>query len=139
MSPSGDAESRERSTDTGELPREALRIGATLRALAADMGELMGLEARLAGITLAALCGLAVLAGGLVLSGWLLLQLGAVWWLGVYGISTGHALIGAGAANLLLALGCWLVAVRRSRHLTFANTRAVIGQLYSHEPTDQGR
>lgn len=136
MSPSGDAETPAESDESASLSREALRIGATLRALAADFGELLGLEARLAGVTLAALCALAVLAAGLVLSGWLLLQLAAVWWLQAQGIPTGYALAGAGLTNLLLALGCWLLAVRRSRHLTFANTRAAAARLIGHEPAE---
>lgn len=140
MSPSGDADPRSHSDEGDEgLPREALRIGATLRAMITDLGELVGLEARLAGVTLAAMCALGVLSAGLLLSGWILLQIGAVWWLRDQGLTLGHGLLVAGGLNVLLALACWLIAVRRSRRLTFTNTRAVISQLYSHESTEQGR
>lgn len=139
MTTPGDADPQEQSTGGEQLSREAIRIAATLRAMATDLGTLLGLEARLAGVTLAAMCALAVLTAGLVLSGWILLQIGAAWWLRNQGIEPAHTILAAGAGNLVLAAICWLVAVHRSRRLTFANTRAVLTRMYSHESTEQSR
>jgi hypothetical protein len=137
MSRSGDAESGHAQSDNAGLSKQALRIAATVRSLAGDLIELLALETRLIGVSLAAMFVLCIAAATLLVAGWLLLQLGVAWWLREAGVAMGHSLLALGAANVVIGWCCWLLVRRRSRHLTFANTRAALARLLEHEPADE--
>lgn len=99
---------------------------ASTRQLAAELFELFGLEARLAGLSAAKILGLAIAAAFTVIAAWLFLQGALVVWLSQLGLNLGLALLLFAVLNIAVtALLAWLV-IRSSRNLTFAATRRAL-------------
>ena len=103
---------------------------ASVRLLAERFLALATLEARQAGLSLAWMLGLALLAAGLVLSGWLALLACAVLALVQNDIlAWGWALALAALLSFAVAGGLVLLAVRRGRDLLFSATRRQLGRI----------
>ncbi len=103
---------------------------ASVRLLAERFLALATLEARQAGLSLAWMLGLALLAAGLVLSGWLALLACAVLALVQNDIlAWGWALALAALLSFAVAGGLVLLAVRRGRYLLFPATRRQLGRI----------
>ncbi len=103
---------------------------ASVRLLAERFLALATLEARQAGLSLAWMLGLALLAAGLVLSGWLALLACAVLALVQNDIlAWGWALALAALLSFAVAGGLVLLAVRRGRDLLFPATRRQLGRI----------
>src|SRR3954469_4859321 len=100
-----------------------LNEAAAARALASNLLELFGLEARRAGLMLVLMLACGVIGAVLIIAAWLGLLAALVLW----GVSLGitwHAAIGIVAVANVAAAGAlfWLCA-RKSRVLTFPATR----------------
>lgn len=98
----------------------------SLRDYAAAVMEMVALESRLAGLTLAFIAGLAFAAVVLALSSWGLLVAAGVRGLMALGLSTGAALLVAAAVNAIVAAGLIPVIMRLARRLTFRATRRAL-------------
>jgi len=122
--------------DQEGLGAEAARILTTGRALISEIGALLGLEARLAAQSLAAMAILALITGGLFLAAWLLVLAAAAVYARTLGLPIAPVLAVLGATNLLLGGLCWWVIVRKTRDLTFEQTRASLSGLSRDEPTE---
>lgn len=117
------------------LGAEATRILATGRALIGEIGELLGLEAQLAARALAAMAILVLVAGGLALSAWLLALTAAAVYAQGQGLALAPTLAVMAAANLLLGALCWWLIIRKTRDLTFEQTRASLSGVNRDEST----
>ncbi len=103
---------------------------ASVRLLAERFLALATLEAGQAGLSLAWMLGLALLAAGLVLSGWLALLACAVLALVQNDIlGWGWALSIAALLSFAAAGGLVLLAIRRGRDLPFSATRRQLGRI----------
>lgn len=92
------------------------------RAAASSTADLAAAELRLAASTAVLLLVLGIAVAVLAISGWLLAML-AVAALLVEAPRWPMALVSVSAANLLVALGCWLWMKSMTRHLTFRQLR----------------
>jgi hypothetical protein len=103
-----------------------------------DWIELIALESRLAGLSVAAMLALGVLSGLMFASAWLLVAGSAVSWLHASsGYSWSSLLLAAAVVNLLLGVVLALSIGRLSRHLLFpAMRRSLAGRGSSPERTD---
>ena len=102
-----------------------------------DWIELIALESRLAGLSLAAMLALGMLSGLMFASAWLLMAGSAVSWLHASGYSWFSLLLAAAMVNLLLGVVLALSIGHLSRHLLFpAMRRSLAGRGSSTEHTD---
>lgn len=105
------------------------QFGKTLgsgRRMAADLLGLVGLEARLAGISAARLLGMGVAAGFALMAAWLLLQAALIVWLNQLGLNLGLAFLLFALLNGALTGYLIYQGLRLSRNLSFAATRRAL-------------
>ena len=115
--------------DVKDAPAEAslLRKGSALlrtwRAIFDGLAALAALEARLAGLSAAAILGLGLAVGLLFITAWLLLMAGFVLWLVSLGVGWGLALLCIALINVLAGAGLVVFIIKLSRNLLFQATR----------------
>lgn len=109
---------------------------STLAAALLQGLRLAALESQLAGLSLAAMLGLAVVAALLLVSTWLLLLAAAALWLIQRGWTPAGALLLIAGVNLVPVPPALLAARRLSRNLRFDATRRQLG-LAAREPMEQ--
>lgn len=104
-----------------------LRKGAallhTFRSFMDDFLALAALEARLAGLSIAAMLGLGLAVGLLFVTAWLLLVAGGTLWLVDLGVGWGPALLVTALANVLMGIVLVVLIVNLSRNVLFKATR----------------
>lgn len=104
-----------------------LRKGAallrTFRFFVDDFLALAALEARLAGLSIAAMLGLGLAVGLLFITAWLLLVAGGTLWLVGLGMGWGPALLVTALANVLMGIVLVVLIVNLSRNVLFKATR----------------
>ncbi len=112
--------------DAPGLKDQLSRTLSSTRQLAADLLELFGLEARLAGLSAGKILAFAVVAAFTLIAAWLFIQGALIVWLHQLGLNLGLALLLFALLNIAATgLLAWL-AVRDSRNLTFAATRRAL-------------
>lgn len=116
------------------LPEHALGVLSALRRLFGGYFRLLGLEARLAGLSLAGIIAAAVVAAFCLIAAWLLLQalallalmrldIGILWLLGAFS-----------ALNVIASAGLFVLIRRLGRNLMFTATgRALSGRDHARE------
>ena len=107
-------------------------ITATVGRVFSDFLDLLALELRLAGFSLAQMAALAVASALFAAGAWGAIAAGGVVWLYAHGVSLAVALLVVGGLSALLAVISILWALRLSRRLGFPATRRVL----SLEPLD---
>jgi hypothetical protein len=98
----------------------------SLRDYSSAVLEMVALESRLAGVTLAVIAGLALAVGVLGLTTWGLLIAAGVRGLMALGIGTSAALLIAAGANAVVAVALLFLIPRLSQRLTFRATRRAL-------------
>lgn len=127
--------------DSLPLSEVAAVLLEAVRRFIQDVGELLGLEARLAGRAIAWMLGLAVLAGLLGAATWFLLLAAAYTALLDQGLTSVAALLLLAALNLAGTILCVAVTRRLSSALLFRATRRALLEETSHAqppPRDTG-
>jgi hypothetical protein len=111
--------------------KEISRLGV---GIARDFLELLSVESRLAGRSLALMLAIAVALALSVVSAWLLL-IGAIafFLVGQGTITAPVALVLAGLGNVLTALIAWLIIRRLSHNLGFPGVREAAGGMLSKQ------
>lgn len=118
------------------LTLSEIAIAALLqtRQLAADIVAVAAAETRIVALSILTMTMLALTAGLLVTTCWLMLNAAAYSWLLSHGAHPVYTFLGLAAANLMAALITGLVVYYLSRHLRFSATREALG-LTSHDKT----
>jgi len=108
------------------LETRALDLLGSIWALVDNFLGLVGSEARLAGLTMAAMAAAAMAAMVMLISAWLFLQAAFLLWLVHNGTSWTTGLVALAAANVCagLALAAWVK--HASRRLSFPATRSAL-------------
>ena len=120
-------------SSTGVLGEARLLI-AEFRGLAHDHLQLASLEARQAGLSLAKMIGLGLLAIIFLLSAWLGLMGAATWYVVEQGLLPGSLTLALVAGlNLVLALLLGFFIYRQSNHLKFAATVRSLKALFANQ------
>lgn len=122
--------------DSGGLTEQLSETVATGRRVAADFVELVGLDARLAGISAAKLLGYALLAAFMLVTAWLMLLGALITWLNMLGLNLGLAFLLFACVNIVVAAGIGYLALRCSHDLTFASTRRALTGNADHEHSE---
>lgn len=125
VEPSGDAPAED--VKGAAVEASLLHKGAALlrawHAIFEGLTALAALEARLAGLSAAAILGLGVAAGVLFAAAWLLLMAGLAVWLVDLGAGWGLALLCIALINALTGGGLVMLIIKLSRNLLFQATR----------------
>ncbi len=105
------------------LLRKGVALLRTWRAIFDGLAALAALEARLAGVSAAAILGLGLAAGLLFITAWLLLMAGFALWLVYLGLGWGLSLLCIALINVLTGGGLVVLIIKLSRNLLFQATR----------------
>ena len=105
------------------LLRKGSALLRTWRAIFDGLVALAVLEARLVGLSAAAILGLGLAAGVLFITAWLLLMAGFALWLVYLGAGWGLALLCIALINALTGGGLVVLIIKLSRNLLFQATR----------------
>jgi hypothetical protein len=133
MNETGESPEADAATDGSQASAET-RALAALKALfdsssglARDYLDLLAIEGRLAGRSLALILALALALALLLVAGWLFLGLAAAAWLIEHQwLNLWQAMLVTALAQLLMAALTWLVIRRLSNNLVFSGFRAAL-------------
>ena len=106
------------------------------KRLVGEITDLLGIEARLAGRSLALMLALAIVLALLLVSVWLLLcAAGAMWLIHAELLNAPLALLAVGGVNAVMALLVWWALSRLSGNLSFRGFRQVLREINSDHPS----
>lgn len=107
------------------------------RRLVGEITDLLGIEARLAGRSLALMLALAIVLALLLVSVWLLLSAaGAMWLIHAELLNAPLALAAVGGVNAVMALLVWWALTRLSGNLSFRGFRQVLREINTDHPSE---
>lgn len=120
---------RDASAPPPDLGEYAASLAREVRGLVHDHLELATLESRLLIRRIVMMAVLAIFSALVLVSAWLALAGAAVFMLIALGVPPAMAMVLVAAANVLLALGAWLLLRRTSSRLGYPATQRALKQV----------
>lgn len=120
---------RDASAPPPDLGEYAASLAREVRGLVHDHLELATLESRLLIRRIIMMAVLAIFSALVLVSAWLALAGAAVFMLIALGVPPAMAMVLVAAANVLLALGAWLLLRRTSSRLGYPATQRALKQV----------